>query len=95
MSATDNSEKISFLSSLWDRAKRAVYGGEVAQKVSLKKEKEVVKIVLSGGPCAGKTLSTKHLISKHGTGRTRVVSVPEVAAFIAQSGGFIDMSSWP
>ena len=34
------------------------------------------------------------MLSKYDYGRIKTLTVPEVATFIANSGGFIDMSNW-
>lgn len=54
----------------------------------------IYKIVITGGPCAGKTTSLDRIRQEMSEKGYRVFSVPEVPTMVVQAGGMILMSKF-
>jgi putative protein kinase ArgK-like GTPase of G3E family len=54
----------------------------------------IYKIVITGGPCAGKSTSLNRIVEEMTKKGFRVFSVPEVPTLVVQAGGMILMSKF-
>lgn len=57
-------------------------------------EHPIYKIVITGGPCGGKSTSLSRIQEELGKKGFRVFSVPEIPTLVVQAGGFILMSKF-
>ena len=53
---------------------------------------DIIKVVITGGPCAGKTTSLTQIVDSLSEKGYTVFSVPEAASLIFNSGSSINLS---
>ena len=66
-------------------------GAESSRQAS---ENPIYKIVITGGPCGGKSTSLERIVKEMTAKGFRVFSVPEIPTLVVQAGGMILMSKF-